>query len=196
MMRFIFARSAACEGRVRRRDIVFAALLLLLLAYVPKPSYAASSCRNNGNLSVTVNSTGINFGNYDVLSSGNTPGTGSITVSATCDRSGLPFTVVFNVALSTGGSGTFTPRTMTSGTATLQYNLYTTAALTTIWGDGSSGTGTVSDQINGTCQFQIGNTGTVCSGGPQNDTIYGNIPALQDVVPGSYTDNITVTVTF
>ncbi|MDE2460276.1 MAG: spore coat protein U domain-containing protein, partial [Gammaproteobacteria bacterium] len=58
--------------------------------------------------------------------------------------------------------------------------------------DGTGGTQTVSDQINGTCQNPGGHD---CSGS-QSDTVYGNTPAMQNVVAGSYADAITVTVTF
>ncbi|MGH8280664.1 MAG: Csu type fimbrial protein [Gammaproteobacteria bacterium] len=167
-------------------------LLLSLWAFIPKTAWAASSCRANGNLTVTVSGTGVTFGSYDVMSAAATPGTGTVTVSATCTRANLPFTVNYSIALSTGGSGTFTPRSMTSGTSQLQYNLYTTASLTTIWGDGSGGTQTVADMITGTC---TGPGGRNCSGS-QPDTVYGNIPATQNVVAGSYTDTINVTVAF
>lgn len=178
----------------RRGALLVAALFLLgSLSFIPQAAWATSSCL--GTLTVTVSATGVTFGNYDVMNAAATPGTGSTTVSATCNFSNLPFTVSYSTALSTGGSGSFTPRSMAAGAPTLQYNLYTTAALTTIWGDGTGGTQTVSDTINGTCQNQFFGFGINCSGS-QRDTMYGNIPALQDVVPGSYTDNITVTVTF
>ena len=38
---------------------------------------------------------------------------------------------------------------MASGTNTLQYNLYTTAALATIFGDGTAGTATVAAPVPG-----------------------------------------------
>lgn len=192
MMHFIFVENNRRDCRVVLRRIVVIGSLLMLLACLPKLSLAASSCRNSGNLSVTVSATGVNFGNYDVLAAGNSSGTGSITVSATCTRARLPFTVNYSIALSTGGSGTFTPRAMVSGTSTLQYNLYTAATLTSIWGDGSGGTQTLADVITGTCTNPGGRN---CSGS-QPDTVYGNIPAMQDVVAGSYADTITVTVTF
>ena len=169
-----------------------ALLLLSLWTFIPQTAWAASSCRANGNLTVTVTGTGVTFGSYDVMSAAATPGTGTVTVLATCQRANLPFTVNYSIALNAGGSGTFTPRSMTAGASNLQYNLYTSAALTTIWGDGSGGTQTVSDQINGTCSRSGGRN---CSGS-QSDTVYGNAPAMQNVVAGSYADTITITVTF
>ena len=77
------------------------------------------------------------FGNY-------TPGTGTLTGNTTiavkCTKT-TPFTVALNVG-STAGD-TFVQRLMGSGVNTLQYNLYTTAALGTIFGDGTGATATV-----------------------------------------------------
>lgn len=176
----------------KRGTLLAATLLIGLLAFVSKAAWSASSCRNNGNLQVTVSATGINFSSYDVLSSSDTPGNGTISVSATCTHATIPFTVNYSIALSTGGSGSFAPRSMAAGVSKLQYNLYTDASLTTIWGDDTGGTQTVSDQIIGICQNPGGQN---CSGS-QNDTVYGNIPAMQNVVAGNYTDTIAVTVNF
>lgn len=167
-------------------------LVLLLAAGLPELSLAASSCHANGSLSVTVSTPGISFSSYDVMSASATPGTGVITVAATCTHAALPFTVNYALALSTGSSGSFTPRSMAAGSSQLQYNLYTNAALTTIWGDGSGGTQTLADQITGSCQNPGGHN---CSGS-QADTVYGSIPAQQNVVSGNYSDSIIVTVTF
>ena len=168
-------------------------LLLVLLTFIPKMALAASSCV--GTLSVTVSTTGMTFGNYDVLIPTPTSGTGGITVSATCNLATLPFTVNYTIALSTGGSGSFTPRNLASGTNKLQYNLYTSVSYASIWGDGTGGTQTVSDAISGTCQNQLIRFGRICNGS-NSDTVYGNIPAMQDAVPGSYSDSITATISF
>ena len=180
---------------VSKRGALLAVALLMLgvLTFIPKATLAASSCF--GSPTVTVSTTGMAFGNYDVMSAAATPGTGGITVSATCSFTTLPFTVSYSIALSTGGSGSFTPRSMASGISRLQYNLYTSPTLTSIWGDGTSGTQTVSDTITGTCANQFFRFGFNCSGS-KNDTAYGNIPAMQNVVAGGYSDNITVTVSF
>jgi spore coat protein U-like protein len=70
---------------------------------------------------------------------------------------------------------------MTSGTHVLTYNLYLDPTHLTIWGDGSSGTGTVSGTGTGA------NVGT---------PVYGRIPPGQNASVGSYSDVITVTVTY
>lgn len=66
----------------------------------------------------------------------------------------------------------------------LNYSLYTTAALTAVWGDGSGNTGTAT--IGPYRKVQL----------PQSVTIYGLIPALQNATRSPYTDSITATVTF
>lgn len=83
------------------------------------------------------------------------------------------------VTLNQGGSGSFAPRKM-SGTAS--YNLFLDAGLTTIWGDGTGGTSTyaVSNFTFGTQSY--------------SPTIYGDVPASQDLAPGTYTDTITATL--
>lgn len=185
-------RPKLCNPYVRIMRVTLLGLVLLLAAGLPQLSLAASSCHANGNLTVTVSTPGISFSSYDVMSASATPGTGVITVAATCTHAALPFTVNYTLALSTGSSGSFTPRSMAAGSSKLQYNLYTNASLTTIWGDGSGGAQTLPDQITGSCQSPGGHN---CSGS-QSDTVYGNIPAQQNVVAGDYTDSIIVTVTF
>lgn len=56
----------------------------------------------------------------------------------------------------------------------------TNTARTIIWGDGTSGTSIVT--VN-----NVRNT---------TRTVYGRIPALQDVRAGSYSETLTVTVTY
>jgi spore coat protein U-like protein len=104
--------------------------------------------------------------------------TGSTTVAPTCTTS-TPWTLAFNAGSTTGG--TISQRLMTTGSSTLKYNLYTTAADTTLLGDGTSSSVTLSG------------TGT---GAAQTTTIYGQIPAGQYVAAGSYSDTITATISY
>ncbi len=166
------------------------ALLLTALSATPQAALASSTC--TGNQTVTVSATGVAFGSYDVFTTTSTSGIGTITVSANCQHNGgQTFILTYSVALSSGSAGSFTPRLMSTGTAHLQYNLYTDTTLTTIWGDGSSGTGTVSGSITGICN----GGGNQCNG-QQTSTVYANIPAMQNVPSGSYSDTISVTVNF
>jgi len=119
----------------------------------------------------TVSLTGVSFGNYDPFSSVNLDSTGNVAV--TCSPAS-PYTI----ALSPGNAAQ-TERRMQSGAQVLAYNLFTDATRTAVWGDGTGTTLTVSG-----------------SGSAGGHPIYGRIPARQNVAIGSYTDAITVTVTF
>jgi spore coat protein U-like protein len=76
---------------------------------------------------------------------------------------------------------------MKSGANPLGYNLYTSAALTSVWGDGTGSTVTVSGSLPLTTGSRV-QTVTV--------NVYGNVPALQDAKVGAYNDNVTMTLTY
>jgi spore coat protein U-like protein len=81
--------------------------------------------------------------------------------------------------LSTGAVGAAPgSRTMTSGLNSLKYDLYTSAARTTVFG----GTNTI----------------TIAGGAPAQAQLFGTIPTAQNlgVAPGAYADIITLTLTF
>jgi len=128
--------------------------------------------------SATANA--LAFGSY-------TPGSGAVagttTVSIKCTN-GTAYIVALN-----GGStasGTITQRLMANGTNTLQYNLYTTSAFGTIWGDGTTGSST-----QGGTGAGVGTANTLI--------VYGQLPdsaTNQSAVTGSYTDTVTVTVSY
>jgi spore coat protein U-like protein len=141
-------------------------VLLFLLFWSP----AHAAC--------TVAATGLNFGAYDVFSALPLDTTGSVTVS--CDRR-TNVTVAIGRSPTSGG---FNPRQMlhVSPTDRLNYNLYTTPSMATVWGDGSAGTSTV--LLN-----------NVRRNRPVITTIYGRIPPGQNVYVGSYVDTLTVTIT-
>jgi len=90
-----------------------------------------------------------------------------------------------NISLNTGGSGSFASRKMSSGVNLLNYNLYKAVSHTTVWGDGTGGTGIFTD-----------NALIEVLGTSIDHAIYGSIPAGQYVAAGSYTDTITVTVEY
>jgi spore coat protein U-like protein len=108
---------------------------------------------------------------------------GNTSISVKCTKN-TPFTVALNVGSTTGDA--FTQRLMASGANTLQYNLYTTAALATVFGDGTGTTGTVAGTGLGVATAA-------------NVQVFGQVPdntTNQAAVPGAYTDTITVTVTY
>lgn len=146
------------------------------------PAHAGTTSTNLGvtatvtaNCSVSTNP--VAFGNVDVLGGTNFDATGAVTVTCT---NGTSWSAAADVG--TGAGGTFATRKMSSGANLLDYSLYTDAARTTVWGDGSGGTATVS------------NTG---SGVAQNFTVYGRVPLGQNSVPtGGYSDTVLVTITY
>jgi spore coat protein U-like protein len=91
-------------------------------------------------------------------------------------------TTPYNIGLDKGTNGsTVTTRLMKgSGSATIQYSLYTDSAHTTNWGN-TIGTDTVPS------------TGI---GASQSFTVYGRIPPQTTPAPDTYTDTVTVTVTY
>jgi spore coat protein U-like protein len=119
----------------------------------------------------------LNFGPYSPTAS--TALTGQTTINVNC-TSGSPFTAALNVG---SGGGAFTGRTLLSGSNTLTYNLYTNAALTQVWGDGTGSTLTVAGTGSGLL------TSTPL-------TVYGSIPISQDKPVGTYTSLITVTISY
>jgi spore coat protein U-like protein len=133
-----------------------------------------------GHAACLVSATGLNFGEYDVFSAVPRDTTGTVTV--TCDRN-PPTDVTISIGRS-GGSGGFNPRQMrrAGGSDLLGYNLYTTASMSTVWGDGSAGTSTVFLR-------------KVNRNHPVTTTIYGRIPPGQNVSVGSYAETLTVTIT-
>jgi spore coat protein U-like protein len=134
----------------------------------------------------TASAGGIAFGIYNPLSATATASTGSLRVS--CSGSGTGSTsVTVNVSLSTGLSGTYGTRKMFSGSNALNYNIYWSTAYTQVMGDGSGGSFAGSA---GPFTVFAGSSTTVTG------TMYGLIPASQDVAPGSYLDTITVTVVY
>jgi spore coat protein U-like protein len=82
-------------------------------------------------------------------------------------------------ALDGGGSASITARQMRSGTNRLDYQIYRNSTRTAIWGTGADAHGVV---LIGT------QSGSV--------QVYGRIPRAQTVPEGTYTDVVTITLTF
>lgn len=138
-----------------------------------------------GLCSCTVSTTPVAFGTYSPLAFGNTDTTGSIKIGC---GGVVGLLIPYNIAISAGGSGSYANRRMINGAYALNYNLYTDASYTTVWGDGSSATQIVT----------WGVTLDVLGLAPlQTHWIYGRLPGRQlTAVPGSYTDTISVTLTY
>src|SRR5882724_2070163 len=139
-------------------------VVLAALLTAPSLTAAIGSCSFNSTV-------GVNFGTYNVFNTTPTDSTGSMTY--TC----VSLLSTITIDLSKGGGSGYIPRRMHKGSDHMDYNLYLDASFVTVWGDGtggSSGYGPV----------------TLPPASPVTVTIYGRIPARQNVKVGSYTDTI------
>jgi spore coat protein U-like protein len=122
-----------------------------------------------------INSTStLSFGTQGVLSA-NVDQTSTVQIQCT---NTTPYTIGLDAGTGTGA--TVATRRLTGGGATINYSLYSDAARTSVWGT-TIGSNTVAS------------TGT---GASQSFTVYGRIPAQTTPAPATYTDTITVTVTY
>jgi len=122
-----------------------------------------------------INSTStLDFGTQGVLTA-NVDQTSTIQVQCTN-------TTPYNVGLDagTGTGATVAVRKLTSGGATVNYTIYSDSGRTTVWGN-TVATDTVAATGNGAAQSY---------------TVYGRVPAQTTPAPGTYTDTVTVTVTY
>ena len=160
--------------RYRRRSYLTGAVLIAATGLSQQAPAANVSC--------TVTPNTLSFGSYNTTSDLSMP----MTMTISCGGWGQTNSVNYVLSAS-AGSGSYSGRQMLNSANVITYNLYTTSGDTTIWGDGTSGTITL--------------TGTVTKQSPSvNVTIYGLIRGGQNVVPGSYATttavNVTLTYTF
>lgn len=100
---------------------------------------------------------------------------------------GLPGSVVYQLSISRSSqSGSFN-RQLGFGAHRLNYNLYTDAARSQVWGDGSAGTA----RVGGSMAFVLLGLNVGAS-----HTVYARLPAGQAVTGGMYADRVTLTVEF
>lgn len=154
---------------------------LLLLSTMSLTAHAATC---------NVSATPLAFGSYASPGGVQTDSSSTLTVSCTPERI-LLCTIGYTVSLSAGGAGSYAPRKLDSGGNRLDYNLYTSATRSTVWGDGTGGTSTVSSSITSGLLGLL-----LCDEASKNHTVYARIPAAQSVPAGSYADTIVVTVTY
>ena len=157
-------------------------LIALLLPALAQAGTAGNTCQVTATVTsaCTVSGTTLNFGSsIDPLATA-TPLDATSTLSVQCTNT-TPYTVALSAGANAGGASNFASRTMKSGSNTLGYQLYLDSGRASVWGDGTSSSST------------LGGTGT---GSAQTLTIYGRLSSLANVVPGSYTDTVTVTVSY
>ncbi|CAE6731971.1 spore coat protein U domain-containing protein [Paraburkholderia nemoris] len=122
-----------------------------------------------------ISATNVAFTSTGVLSSA-LNASGAITARCTNGDA-------YQIALSSGSSGSVAARQMqrAGGGGAVNYQLYTDAAHTSAWGDGTAGTTMA--------------TGTG-SGNAVSITVYGRVPTQTTPMPGNYSDTITATISF
>ena len=161
----------------------------------PHPGLAAAVCvalwaapagagTTTGGLSVTaaiaatcvINAASMAFGAYNPTANSTLDAIGSISVSCT---NGTAYSIGLDKGAGTGAS--IATRVMMNGASTLQYQIFRDSGRSQNWGN-TVGTDTVSG------------TGT---GFAQTLTAYGRITSGQPSArPGSYSDTVTVTITY
>lgn len=167
-------RRASIGTRLGRAALrLFAALIAALVPLCGAAAPPQVTC--------TVSALALAFGAYDTVN--NLNGTTSITVSCDNINQGTGGVVPYTVALSSG-SGSYAARQMLSGSNVLLYNLYTDPTHTTVWGDGTSGTRTVSGSFTNPPKSQSATL-----------TVYGLIPGPQNVAAGTYTTTAPIVIT-
>jgi spore coat protein U-like protein len=160
-----------------------AAAAALVVAIVP-----ARAATSNGTVLVKatvaatciLNSPTLNFGAYDPTLAADKDNTTSLTVNCTKGTAWV-------VGLDQGVNGNATTRNMKdtgTSTDTLHYELFTDAARTTVWANGTTASASVAS-----------GTGTGAAAG-QSVTIFGRLFASQYVTPSAYQDSVKATVNF
>ncbi|MCT7951351.1 spore coat U domain-containing protein [Ancylothrix sp. C2] len=154
--------------------LVFAGVVITTNLAATLPGFA-----QNPNRSCTITPSPLNFGFYDVFST--TPLTASSSLQIACTSPGNSTVQSVTTSLTRGNAPTFNPRQMrNNANESLNYNIFTDASRTIIWGDGTNGTTTIVRN----------NVLTVTL------PIQGAIPAGQNVRAGTYTDIINITINF
>ncbi|MFD2239273.1 Csu type fimbrial protein [Aureimonas populi] len=127
---------------------------------------------DNLNVSLTVESSctitagALAFGPY--VATADSQGSADLSVNCT------PGTQ-YHVSLAATTDGT---RTLTSGTNTLSYSLYSDAGFSSLFSEDPNG------------------TKVEAAAAAETITVYGRVPAAQSAVVGNYTDTVTVTLTY
>ncbi|MBH2019642.1 MAG: spore coat protein U domain-containing protein [Burkholderiales bacterium] len=123
------------------------------------------------------------FGSYDVFSP--TSLDTSATVIVTCSRYGGPQNINVTIAIGPGahGGATASRKMKMPGGDLLAYNLFRDAGRTSVWG-----------QVPGLDAFTQTLAVPNKSSAQLSVMIFGRIPAGQNVLKGTYSDNVVLTV--
>jgi spore coat protein U-like protein len=172
--------------RCLTRSLVFSAILAVALAcFCGDRALAARNVSANltvvvgVNIACTIFTAPMVFGNYlagGVNATVPLDATGSVTLNCTSIGGSQRVTLGQGVSPAPGSTNNNPLRRLSQGANFLNYNLYTSAAYTTVWNNNTG--------VRTTRNF------------PQTMTVYGRIPAGQTGASGIYTDAILATITF
>lgn len=152
------------------------AVALVALCLAPCTGVGATTC--------SLAAGNVAFGGYDVFSPISLDSSGTLVV--TCSRNGGPPNSTVSIAIGpSASSGSMVNRSMRrlGGGDFLSYNLFREATRTSVWGN-TAGVDTFVQTIT------VPNRGSA----QISATIFGRIPAGQDVRMGIYADTVMVTV--
>jgi spore coat protein U-like protein len=183
---------AALASPLRRRALLVLRCLLVVLSCLATWGWAkAQAGTATASLSVSIIITAACTINAATLAFPATSGTslittavsGSSTVSVTCTN-GSPYAI----GMDNGANASGSQRRMISGSNYLNYDLYVDSAHSFPW---STATSNSSCTTSGDCYLGTG------SGLAQSVNIYGVVPITAVAPPsGTYTDTVTMTITF
>ena len=155
----------------------------VLLAAPADAAQVTANLAVSANVSATcsISTTALAFGSYDPVgthAASPLDGAGSVVVTCT---NGASTTVTLGQGshANTGSTDAVPLRRMASGASFLSYSIYQDSPRSSVWGN-TAGTG-------------VGHTGL---GTATSISVYGRVPAGQNVASGAYTDTVVATVTF
>jgi spore coat protein U-like protein len=140
--------------------------------------------------SCTVGATPLVFGGYASPNGPRVDSTATVQVFCTPTYLLLACSVSYTLSISSGTVGTPGSRQMAHGAGRLRYDLYRDAVRSLPWGDGGGGGAVAGGNITS------GLLGLVCAPGTRSHTVYGRIPAAQNVPAGAYQDQVILTITY
>jgi spore coat protein U-like protein len=165
-----------------------AAVILAACLSVPQVARAGTATANlNVSITITasctINAATLTFPSTPGTSLTSTAVTGSSSVTVNCTN-----TSPYSIGMGQGSNYSAGSNRMANGTNYLPYGLYVDAAYTHPWTTGASNsTCTTAND----CYLATGN------GSAQSIPIYGQVPVTATApVPGTYTDTVTMTITY
>ena len=141
------------------------------------------SATGAGAFSCQVSAGTLNFPSYNFLSSFPTDSTATLRISCNIPDQNPRAPLAVTLSIGSGTSGSFSQRQMYSlsgGSDSLKYNLFTNASYSSILGDGTGSSTTLTQRVS--------------KSAPWNVVVYGRIPPNQKVPAGQYRDSLIVTI--